>query len=255
MRWVDEQMLILGLTHPISWNSAAVLLEDGKLIAAAEEERFVRIKHAPRMLPHHAIVYALQQAGIKENDIDIVAVGGAALHSKEEIDNAARKARKPSTPDIERNFWVQSAEGEALLMKYLERRFSTAKISFVRHHLAHAASTCFVSGFDKTLFMTIDGRGEFESGLLGLYSDGEMEVLRSIPVSDSLGAMYALFTELIGFTQHTDEGKTMGLAAYGAPIEALLRVVQTDENWRIHIDWDTLFSITNMLEAGDGVGG
>jgi carbamoyltransferase len=241
-------MLILGLTHPISWNSAAVLLEDGKVIAAVEEERFVRVKHAPRMFPHHAIAYVLQRAGIKESDIDIVALGGdQGLHSKEEIDNAVKKARKPCTADTERDFWVQSAEAEALLIKYLERRFRRAKISFVRHHLAHAASTCFVSGFDKALFMTIDGRGEFESGLLGSYENGEMEVLRSIPVSDSLGAMYSLFTELIGFRPHTDEGKTMGLAAYGTPIEALMRVVETDADGRIQIDWDTLLALNGRI--------
>lgn len=228
---------VLGITHPISWNTAAVLLEDGHVIAAVEEERFVRIKHAPRMIPHNAIEFVLQKAGIKYNDVDMIAVSWNGPHDVSSINDTIKKISFTDSEQVaEKAFWTVSIEKEILLIKYLQKRFIASKIFFVDHHISHAASACYVSGFDNSLFLTLDGRGEFESGLMGIYQNGEMEVVRRFGLSESLGNMYSNFTSLIGYRGHTDEGKVMGLAPYGKPMEYLFDIANVKEG-RIKIDW------------------
>lgn len=233
-------MYILGITHPISWNPAAVLLDDGKILAAIEEERLVRIKHAPRMVPYNAIEWVLQRAGIGSNDVEKIAISWEGPHTKNEINNVVNEIQ-----GAERDFWTESVDRENALMNFLTRRFKNSKIHFVNHHLAHAASSCFVSGFDKSLFLTIDGRGEFESGLTGIYEKGDFEIIRHFGLNESLGGMYERFTSMIGFRIHTDEGKTMGLAPYGNAIESLTDVALIKEDGKIVIDWEKLEFLLN----------
>ena len=247
-------MIILGLTHPISWNSAAALLLDDKIAGAAEEERFVRIKHAPRMIPYHAIEYVLRQANIRHNDVDIIAIGWQGPHtiSEARLASSGRNLRIPYTAETERDFLTQSVEKESIFMNFLHHQFPNSRIFVVKHHLAHAASACYLSGHDRSMFLTIDGRGEFESGLMGIYDHGEFEVLRSFDLNESLGNMYSHFTALLGFREHTDEGKVMGLAAYGKPMQSLLEVASVT-NDRIVIDWPKIGSLFGAYRdfAGD----
>jgi carbamoyltransferase len=247
-------MIVLGLTHPISWNSAAVLLLDDKIVGAAEEERFVRIKHAPRMIPYHAIEYVLRQANIRHNDVDAVAIGwqGPRTISEAQLASSSRSLRIPYTAETERDFLTQSAEKESIFMNFLHHEFRNSRVFFVKHHLAHAASACYPSGYDRSMFLTIDGRGEFESGLMGIYDHGEFEVLRSFDLNESLGNMYSHFTALIGLREHTDEGKVMGLAAYGNPVQSLLDIASFNDD-RIEIDWGKIGSLFSAYRdyAGD----
>jgi len=235
---------ILGITHPISWNTAAVLLEDGRIIAAAEEERFVRIKRAPRMIPRNSIEFVIKTANLKPNDIDKIAISWEGPHNEEDIDTAITKGiSSGSSEDTEKKFWKESLEKEKTLMSYLHRYFDKSKIFFISHHLAHAASACLVSGFKKSLFFTPDGRGEFESGLIGIYENGEFEIIRKLAIAESLGNMYAGFTESIGYKPHIDEGKTMGLAPYGTPLKSMMDIARVNSDNKILIDWDKIYSL------------
>jgi len=233
-------MLILGITHPISSTNAAVLIRDGKIISAVEEERFVRIKQAPRMFPFNAIEWCINNAKINHNDVDIIAIGWDGFHNKEEIFNQFNENQED-----ERNLFLECISLEKDFLKYLKKRFVHSKIRFVRHHIAHAASACYLSGFDKSLFLTLDARGEYESGILGIYDHGNFEILRRLSRYESLGNLYSQFTSAIGFRGHFDEGKTMGLAPYGKPIESMKELVHFSKNGKIVIDHQMISNLEN----------
>ena len=205
-------MIVLGLTHPISWNNAACILIDDQLVAMAEEERFNRIKHAPRMPAELAMDYCLKRAGVTLEQVDYVGVG---------FDSALRAALG--------NLNVQ--EGLAGLNQaaqwlrdgsIYERRlplggYDRKRVIFVNHHEAHAASAFFASGFGESNILSLDGSGGSESGMLALGRGAKIEALKTVSNRGSWGLMYELITEALGFRRHSGEGKTMGLAAYGEP--------------------------------------
>lgn len=237
-------MFILGLTHPVLDNSTAVLIEDGKIIAVGEEERFVRKKHAPKVIPINGIDFILKYAKINYDDIEHIAIGWSGPHKEDEINEYSRNAMlRGWITQFEKKVWFESFGKEKMLINFLNKRFPKAKISFVRHHLAHAASACYVGGFEKSLFITLDGRGELESGIMGIYDGGEFEIIRSLDLDESLGTLYGNFTELCGFREHWEEGKTMGLAPYGRPIKSLLDIVKIKKESKILIDWDRIYSL------------
>jgi carbamoyltransferase len=215
-------MVILGLTHPISWNNAACILIDGQLVAMAEEERFNRIKHAPRMPAKQAMDYCLKQANVTLQQVDYVAIG---------FDSALRVAlgnlsvREPLTGLNQAAQWLRDGiiyERQLPLDEYDRKR-----VIFINHHLAHATSAFFASGFPEANILSLDGSGGTESGILGVGRGTKIEVLRTVSNRGSWGLMYELITEVLGFRRHSGEGKTMGLAAYGQP----------DPNGLPFVDW------------------
>ena len=216
-------MIILGLTHPISWNNAACILVDGRLVAMVEEERLNRVKHAPRMAPKLAMSYCLEQTGVTLSDVDYVAIG---------FDRAVRAAlANLRTPDLLSGLnqaaqWLREGskyEGHLPLAGYDRDR-----VIFVNHHRAHAASSFWASGFPEANILSLDGSGGSESGLLGVGRGTQIEVLRTISNHGSWGLTYELITEKLGFRRHSGEGKVMGLAAYSTP----------DPNGMPFVNWD-----------------
>jgi len=205
-------MIILGLTHPISWNNAACILVDGQLAAMAEEERFNRIKHAPRMPPKQAMDYCLEQAGVELHQVDHIAIG---------FDSALRAAlgnlniREPLSGLNQAAQWLRQGsihERQIPLGKYDRKR-----VIFVNHHRAHIASSFFASGLSEANILSLDGSGGSESGMLAVGRGPQIEVLRTVSNRGSWGLIYELVTESLGFRRHSGEGKTMGLAAYAQP--------------------------------------
>jgi carbamoyltransferase len=208
----DSLMKILGVTHPISWNPAACLLVDGKLVAFAEEERFVRLKHAPHLHPFEAVAYCLAEAGLRADEVDVTAIGFEQPN--------ARHARQAHTEDyvvgavsdanwFEFHTSLALIQGDTLLRTYGRRWYAD-------HHLSHAASAAIPSGFASTNFITLDAWGGRASGSLGMFRrDAEMETLFQIEPLRSWGMTFELVTDYLGFRSHSGEGKTMGLAPYG----------------------------------------
>ena len=235
-------MNILGITHPISFNTAAAILVDGELVATAEEERFNRIRYAPRMIPENAVKFVLKKANLKETDIDIIATSHnpATSYLNFPINYLKGMFGNKHTPIHEIFWWMECGRMDVYLEKYLKTKFPNARNNRVSHHLSHMASSVFFSGFKDTAFLTLDGRGEFESGLIGELKNNELDIFRSIKVQESLGIFYEEFTSLTGFRRHMDEGKVMGLAPYGKPIESLFKLVKVDKNYNIKINWKEL---------------
>lgn len=214
-------MYILGITAPISWNSAAALVQDGVLIAAAEEERFLRVKHAPRTPPLQAIRYCLETAGIALRQVECLAVG---------FDSPASYFAKMALEEIRNRHFSRVLEGAGATAEYviqweklqrglrrLDPEAGPLRTIFVSHHVAHAASAYRVSGFSRASVVTLDGNGEDDSGLLAAWDGTRLRRWRTIRLRDSLGVVYSQVTDRLGFIHHSEEGKTMGLAAYGTP--------------------------------------
>lgn len=207
-------LTILGITHLLSGNSAAALLIDGIPKAMAEEERFIRRKFAINTLPQHAIEYCLSETGVNWNDIDLVAVGYSEartifLKRVQQLIQSGQFTRIPSA--------YTKLKNRLLMEKRIISLAQGKELVFVRHHLAHAASAFFASGFQKSVILTLDGAGGEESGMLSFGEGRNITKLESISNDFSWGLAWALVTEHLGLRGHQDEGHVMGLAASGAP--------------------------------------
>lgn len=189
-------------------DAAAALVVDGVLVAAAEEERFTGKKHTGDF-PVHAIRYCLSAGGLTMEQIDEVAHGFnyapyRELYSRDETSSA---------------LYDQVFSREALL-KQVNRDlpgFPADRVFAVDHHLAHAASAAYASGWDECLVVVNDAMGETESLSVYDFHDGKLEKVGSVGANDSIGVLYSLITLHLGFEFNSDEYKIMGLAPYGDP--------------------------------------
>ena len=205
-------MKILGISHPYSWNVAAALLVDGELVAFCEEERFSRVKHAPRSFPHKAMSYCLDAGGLSLSDVDEIAIG-----MEQHWSTVLPNLWPPQPPaftlqKLRRNF--REIRGGNRRMPFSLR---DPRVKFCNHHLSHVASSFFVSGFERANFISLDGSGGGESGMLGWGEGTHLHVDHRVTNARSWGVLYELVTGALGFRMHSHEGKTMGLAAYGTP--------------------------------------
>lgn len=238
-------MLVLGLSN--MRDAAAALVEDGRILAAAEEERFVRVKHASG-LPIHAVRYCLKERGVRLSDVDAVVVPWKYWE-------LGRRAKLALTAMLRspRLFLVKgkrSAERlahewrELALLRYLlSRRIDGTPCPppvFYDHHLCHAASSVLVSPYERAAVLIVDGASESHSTLLGLADPQEIRVLTRTALPHSLGQFYAAITSYLGFTPDQDEYIVMGLAAYGEPRYAgILR----NEILRLQPDGDFMLNV------------
>ena len=209
---------ILGL-NAFHGDAAAALVIDGTLVAAAEEERFNRVKHCAGF-PALAAAWCLSDAGIEPGDLDHVAVGRdpkANLGAK-----VIRTLMRPTSPrflrarlaNASRVRDVRAQLAEALGIQSGDLR---AELHNVEHHQAHVASAFLVSPFEEAAVLSVDGFGDFASTMLAVGQGNRFEVLDRVLFPHSLGIYYAAVTQWLGFTKYGDEGKVMGLAPYGDP--------------------------------------
>jgi carbamoyltransferase len=210
-------MNILG----INWgahDSAAALVQDGQLIAAAEEERFNRIKHAPFAYPTSAARYCLAAGGITAADVDIVAYSfSARVDAGRSLGHALRyfpKANFVVVAEAVRRAWYLATPAYSRYTLKLPKRTSFVAVP---HHLAHAASAFFASPFDEAAVLVVDGMGEWPVTSLYRAAGTRIERLTTVNFPHSLGLYYSAFTEYLGFEPFDSEYKVMGLAAYGEP--------------------------------------
>lgn len=189
-------------------DAAAALLIDGELVAAAEEERFSGKKHTGDF-PVHAIQYCLKQAGLSGGDIDEIAHGFNYSPYRDIYLNDSVSAP----------LYDQVLSREALLEQVRRNLpgFPEERVFSIGHHLAHAASAAYTSGWDECLVVVNDAMGEVESLSVYDFHDGELERICSIGANDSIGILYSLVTLHLGFDFNSDEYKIMGLAPYGDP--------------------------------------
>ena len=204
-------MIIIGVTHPISHNTAACVLVDGKLVAFAEEERFTRLKHAPRVHPSRAVEFCLRYAGLTAADVNATAVGFERPQAGDLTTEVIAQYLAGSLPAAALHIPAVHLSTETDLIRY-------GDLHHYDHHLAHAASAFTPSGFEEANVISLDGWGGRLSGLLGYQRRGEpLEVIGEISPQNSWGELYGLVTQQLGFRFHSGEGKTMGLASYGSP--------------------------------------
>ena len=217
-------MKILGI-NSVYHESAAALLVDGALVVAVEEERFNRIKHGkssdfdnPHQLPERAIRFCLKHAGLSAGDIDQVA------YSFNPQLRRTQYREKWWDPRLEETFRLRLGQvrdvTEELLGRPLRQRFH-----FVPHHMAHAVSAYFPSGFDRAAILTIDGIGEVAGSSLAKAVGTRIEPVESFDYPHSLGFLWEVMSTHLGFS-HYDASKVMGLAAYGNP-EAFRREIRS----------------------------
>src|SRR5213595_2627096 len=187
-------------------DSAAALFIEGKLIAAAAEERFSRKKHTGDF-PIGAISYCLAEGGIALSDVDEIA------HSFDFAPHRAVYSFDPVTAALFRDVYSREAV-LAQVTRYLDG-YPRDRVGYVDHHLAHAASAYFCSGWDDCLVVVVDGMGEVQSASVYHAHDGKLEKLREVSARDSIGILYSVVTLHLGFDFNADEYKIMGLAPYG----------------------------------------
>ncbi|NLY14543.1 MAG: carbamoyltransferase, partial [Gammaproteobacteria bacterium] len=240
---------------------SAALYIDGKLIAAVEEERLVRDKHAKNRMPYESAKFCLEQAGITPADVDVVTIPFAPI-------SIFGKARW----HYAKRYWYAPERAlDAILMgnrrykRYYRKvqwclvqlgfDLKKVKIEPVEHHLAHAASTYLCSGIkEKTAIMGIDGKGEYATTFFGYGENGKIHKIKEFYDPDSLGGLYGALTEFLGFEMLDGEFKVMGMAPYGNPdLYDLSRLAKfEDGELVINTEYVNVVGVRRYKEKGKG---
>jgi carbamoyltransferase len=235
---------ILGISA-FYHDSAAVLLRDGELVAAAQEERFSRVKFDHRF-PCRAISYCLNEAGIRAEDLDYVAFYEKPFLKFERI-LVSHFSTFPRSWRVFREAMI-AWSGEKLWIKSVisnHLRISSDRVLFVEHHAAHAASAFFCAPFERAAVLTVDGVGEWTTTALGQASgawneaaSNSLELTQEIKFPHSLGLMYSAFTAWLGFKVNSGEYKVMGMAPYGQPryVDKVARLVRVAGDGSFQLD-------------------
>jgi carbamoyltransferase len=203
-------------------DSAAAILKNGKVVAAAQEERFTRKKHDPRF-PANAINYCLEEAYIEPDEIEAVAFYDNPLLTWDRIVSACAASGERGLPTFVSAF--QSVLGiKAWVKDHVRRAMGSTgradRIVFCGHHMSHSASCFYPSPFAEAAVLTLDGVGEWSTTTIAHGRSGDIEVLKEINFPHSLGLLYSAFTHYCGFKVNSGEYKLMGLAPYGRPVYA-----------------------------------
>ncbi|GBE45151.1 decarbamoylnovobiocin carbamoyltransferase [bacterium BMS3Bbin11] len=248
-------MIILGL-NAYHGDSAAALVINGKLVAAAEEERFRRKKNWAGF-PSESIAYCLREAGLSLADVDAVAINqdskanywkkiGYTLMKRPELKFVLDKLRNR-----------RDREGlDVQLQKHFEDSRFAGKVYPVEHHIAHLSSTFHVSPFDEAVVVSVDGFGDFASGAWGMGKGSKINVDGKVYFPHSLGNFYQALTQYLGFPHYGDEYKVMGLAPYGKPVylEEMRKVVKLmpDGGYRLNLEYFKHHKENVVYEWDDG---
>src|SRR5579884_350118 len=213
---------ILGL-NTYHADSGAVLLRDGELVAAVTEERLNRVKHFAGF-PAQSIREVLDIAGIGIEDVDHIGINKdskASLWAKLWF-VATNLSRIPKMARQRLQYRARAQQAPKMICETLgiSPDRLRARIHNVEHHLCHAASCFLVSGFDRAAIFSVDGFGDFASTLTALGQGNDITVLDRVLFPHSLGILYTMICQFIGYDKYGDEGKVMGLAPYGQPVYA-----------------------------------
>lgn len=233
-------MNILGISAYYH-DSAACLVQNGKIIAAAQEERFTRRKHDPNF-PNKAIDYCLSEGGISRSDIDLVAFYDKPLLKFGRILQTfmAYAPRGANTFTKALPLWIGT---KLFIRQEIERELGySGEILFPEHHESHAMSAFFPSPFEEAAVLTLDGVGEWATTSIAIGQGNKLDIVSDIRFPHSLGLLYSAFTYYAGFKVNSGEYKVMGLAPYGNPIYKDLIYkhlidVKDDGSFRLNMDY------------------
>jgi carbamoyltransferase len=208
---------ILGISA-FYHDSAAALVVDGRIVSAAQEERFTRRKHDPDF-PAQAIAYCLREAGLEPKDLDYVAFYEKPLLKFDRLLETYFAFAPAGLGSFRQAMpvWLRDKLYMRRKLKTELRGAKRAKFIFTEHHESHAASAFFPSPFDAAAILTIDGVGEWSTATLGMGEGNRLQLLREMKFPHSLGLLYSAFTYYCGFKVNSGEYKLMGLAPYGKP--------------------------------------
>lgn len=263
-------MNVLGIiAGDVGGHPSACILKDGQLLAFVEEERFVRVKQALGYFPSQSIRFCLDRAGLTLADVDAIAFGWDAnayrwrfplFLARSFVSHKLRpsRVRAPSVPEGRPSLGAGVLAGMRSLLSFQPRVLTESivlglrdagykdgripPIVFVKHHLAHAASAFYCSGFQESAVLVFDGHGEQNTTTIFRGEGKRLTLLKEIDIPHSLGWFYSAFTEFLGWSPNEGEVKLMGLAPFGKPnaeIEALVAdVLQlTDDGFRVNADY------------------
>ncbi len=232
--------VILGISA-FYHDSAAAIVRGGRVLAAAQEERFSRKKHDPRF-PRHAINYCLGEAFIEADELDAVVFYDHPLLTLDRV----LKSILSKTPQTE-DQWIKASRSilgtKLFVEKYIRDMLKAdVKVYFTEHHASHAASAFYPSPFSEAAILTFDGVGEWATTTLGLGEGETMKLLKEIDYPHSLGLLYSAFTYFTGFKVNSGEYKLMGLAPYGKPVYAdtireKLIDIKDDGSFRLNMEF------------------
>ena len=239
-------MRILGISA-FYHDSAAALVVDGTIAAAAQEERFTRKKHDPSF-PVNAIAYCLKEAGMSLGEVDhVVFYDKPFIKFERLIETYLSFAPKGFTSFSKAMpVWLSEKLFQKSLLtkklKAIDGAFDEGHLLFTEHHISHAASAFYPSPFAKALILTMDGVGEWCTTSVGLGDGADVKIMREIHFPHSLGLLYSAFTYYTGFKVNSGEYKIMGLAPYGKPrFASLIRDnlidLKPDGSYRLNMDY------------------
>ena len=222
-------MVVLGLNHG-EINSSAAIVKDGKLLAAAPEERFNRQKFT-KLFPAEATKFCLKHLGIELKDCDYVAQAWNPTAHQNVFNpfiSGARIRREDYFYSISDNLFniTERKPKDWVLMQYPEET-GMPPIYFVQHHRTHAANAFYISPFENAAILTADFRGEFETITMCKGTGNKIEVLQTLEMPHSLGMVYAAFTQLLGYKPDNDEWKVMALSAYDIDCEKEYKIIKS----------------------------
>ncbi len=235
-------MNVLGISA-LYHDSAATLVSNGNIVAAAQEERFTRVKHDQRM-PVHAITYCLKEADLSKKDVDIVVFYDNPLYTLDRYLKNIAMAGDDSEEVIERSFdsmfsdklWIHK-KVEQILGENPHRKFLMCE-----HHISHAASAFYPSPYEKAVILTLDGVGEWATTTIGVGEEEKITIMEEMRFPHSLGLLYSAFTYFCGFKVNSGDYKFMGLAPYGEPVyEDLIRTklldIKEDGSFQMNMEY------------------
>jgi len=249
---------ILGISA-FYHDSAAALIVDGDIVAAAQEERFTRKKH-DSSYPTNAINYCLSEAKINLDKIDYIAFYDKPFLKFERlletyVANAPRgfKSFRMAMP-----VWLREKLflKDVLIkeLKKVDKNFNSNKLMFGEHHFSHAASAFYASPFEKSVVLTLDGVGEWATSSVSIGNGNDLNIVKEIHFPHSLGLLYSSFTYYIGFRVNSGEYKVMGLAPYGEPKykELILdKLIDLKEDGSFRLDQSYFNYSTGMTMVND----
>ncbi len=230
-------------------DAAAALLRDGQLLAAAEEERFSRIKH-DHGFPKNAIEFCLEAGGVRGCDLDYVVFFEKPFRKLDRILESVLQTY-PRSWKVFRESMITWLTDKLWVSSTLEAELGIERnrILFSEHHLSHAASAFLCSPYEEAAILTVDGVGEWVTGTVGVGRGTEIRLTRQMEFPHSLGLLYSAFTAFLGFEVNEGEYKVMGMASYGQPryVEKVWKVVHQNQDGSFYLDLD-YFSFHHSTE-------